>query len=247
MRKSIFGALAVSLCLSSAVMADPLTQARQAYIDGDYQAALTVLEPMAQAGDPIAQNIMGAAYADGRGVDADPEKAREWYEKAAASGLAKAYYNLGNLHKKAGRYDQAVTAYQVAMDKDYGAAFYERGKMLRHGIGGPVLIKQAIAAFERGMQSGSDEAGIELAEMYRLGEGVPLNTAKAREIYAELATYGNAVALGNLALMYEMGLGGAKDMAAAYALYRQAVDLGDENAAKNLAEFRQTTSGYWAE
>ena len=241
-------ALVILIGLSPPVAADALNEARQDYIDGNYQAALAVLEPMARSGNATAQNIMGAAYEAGHGVGPDPEKARAWYEQAAAQGLAKADYNLGLLHKKAGRYDGAVMAFEAAMALDYGAAFYERGKMLRYGIGGPVLSAQAAAAFERGLNLGNAPAGVELAEMHRLGEGMPQDAAKARGLYQAAAISGNAVALGNLALMYETGLGGVQDHAAAYALYQQAVARGDENAVKNLAAFRQNTkdtAGYW--
>ncbi len=39
--------------------------------------------------------IAGVRYAEGRGVDKDEAKAAQWYEAAAAQGLAQAQHNLG--------------------------------------------------------------------------------------------------------------------------------------------------------
>ena len=44
-------------------------------------------------------SILGLAYANGFGVTQDYVKAREWYEKAAARGDAKAMRKLGELYR----------------------------------------------------------------------------------------------------------------------------------------------------
>lgn len=48
----------------------------------------------AEAGDPDAQNRLGAQYAEGDGVPQDWEQAVEWFEKGAQQGNAIAQYNL---------------------------------------------------------------------------------------------------------------------------------------------------------
>ena len=58
--------LSLSLAFGAgAAVAGPVDDARLAYIAGNYSVALQVLIPAAEAGDPNAQNIVGAAYEDG--------------------------------------------------------------------------------------------------------------------------------------------------------------------------------------
>ena len=49
---------------------------------------------LAKAGDPIAQNDLGAMYQKGEIVHQDYSKAVEWYQKAADQNLPIAQYNL---------------------------------------------------------------------------------------------------------------------------------------------------------
>ncbi|ETA53094.1 hypothetical protein P279_05155 [Rhodobacteraceae bacterium PD-2] len=51
----------------------------------------------AEAGNPVAQNILGASLSEqdgGKGLDYDPERALDWYEKAVAQGYDRALYNM---------------------------------------------------------------------------------------------------------------------------------------------------------
>jgi len=62
------------------------------------QSPKTELERMVQradAGDPVAQNNLGAAYSDGEGVPEDDVEAVKWFRLAAEQGEAMAQNNLG--------------------------------------------------------------------------------------------------------------------------------------------------------
>lgn len=58
---------------------------------------LPLMLPLAEAGDPKAQNIVGLCYRDAVGVSSDKEKALHWFRRAAQQGEAKAQSNLGHL------------------------------------------------------------------------------------------------------------------------------------------------------
>ena len=45
-----------------------------------------------------AQYNIGNLYAEGLGVELDPQKALKWFRQAAESGLADAQYNLGSMY-----------------------------------------------------------------------------------------------------------------------------------------------------
>ena len=56
------------------------------------------LEEDAKNGYPVAQCLLGMKYMGGIGVRRDYQKAREWYEKAAAQDYAMAQYFLGVMY-----------------------------------------------------------------------------------------------------------------------------------------------------
>lgn len=58
---------------------------------------IQVLLTRAESGDAPAQYAVGLAFAAGRGVPQDYERARHWYQRAAAQGYAAAENNLGVL------------------------------------------------------------------------------------------------------------------------------------------------------
>ena len=53
--------------------------AHQAYENGDYDKALKILLPLAEADDAKAQNNLGYMYLNGIGVEKDYAKAHKWY------------------------------------------------------------------------------------------------------------------------------------------------------------------------
>ena len=68
-----------------------------AYMDGDYAAALENLTPEAEADDVIAQYFLGEMYLHGKGVDQDFAQAAGWYERAAINGHPDAQAAIGSL------------------------------------------------------------------------------------------------------------------------------------------------------
>jgi uncharacterized protein len=78
-----------------------------AYNRRDYSTALLTLEPLAQAGDAVAQCYIGVMYLNGQGVPEKPDLALEWLSKAAPTlqplaqaGDGPAQYCLGVMYLK---------------------------------------------------------------------------------------------------------------------------------------------------
>ena len=69
-----------------------------AYKAGAYQRAINLWLPLAEAGDPRAQEFIGILYEEGHGVPQDIGKAIAWYERAADSRGMAAQYNLGRIY-----------------------------------------------------------------------------------------------------------------------------------------------------
>jgi len=96
--KSLLVALVVSLSLAAPVLAGPYEDGRAAFKRGDFKTALQLLRPLAEKGNSIAQNILGIAYQEGLGVEADIDTSLIWYRKAAEQGNAESQHELGTLY-----------------------------------------------------------------------------------------------------------------------------------------------------
>ncbi|WP_374652973.1 tetratricopeptide repeat protein [Dongia sp.] len=92
-----------------------------AYYKGDFQAAYDAWLPLAEAGDAVAQNSLGALFDHGLGVTEDNAEAARWYEMAAQQGLPLAMRNLGN---------QYATGHGVPFDLDLARQWYEKAAAL---------------------------------------------------------------------------------------------------------------------
>ncbi|WP_334192002.1 tetratricopeptide repeat protein [Pararhodobacter sp.] len=223
----------------AAVAAD-LATARRLFTEGRYAEGLAILRPAAEAGDPVAQNIVGVAYDDGLGYAADPVAARYWLTRAAEAGDARAQLNLGQLLRD-GRSGIAVDMVaarhwiQSASDLGYGPASSALGRMVERGIGGPVDLSEALRLYRIGQAAGDPWASEYLAHLYLNGTGVPQDEALARRYFSEAAAGGVAQAQSNYGYMLETGAGGPVDLAQAEALYRQAMTGGYARAGYNLA------------
>ena len=96
--KLAFMALALSAGLCSLAAAKPLEEGMDAYLRGDYAAALKLLAPLAREGDPAAQSSIAFMYQNGLGVPQDQNQAATWFHEAAEHGYAPAMVNLGAMY-----------------------------------------------------------------------------------------------------------------------------------------------------
>jgi TPR repeat protein len=75
----------------------------QAFKQQNYARAAQLALPLATAGDMTAQEIMGNIYQLGLCGEWDYAQAREWYEKAIASGSGLAANNLATIYSMGDR------------------------------------------------------------------------------------------------------------------------------------------------
>jgi len=94
--KAVLAILSLLLC-ATGWSADHAA-GQDAYNSGDYQAALTEWQPLAEEGYADAQFGLGLMYANGFGVSLDDTLALKWYGMAADQGHAKAQCNLAVFH-----------------------------------------------------------------------------------------------------------------------------------------------------
>ncbi|HET7085968.1 MAG TPA: tetratricopeptide repeat protein [Rhizomicrobium sp.] len=89
----------LSIMPAAAVPADQaFRQGLSAYNSGDYQKAMRIWLPLAQAEDSSAQAGIGFMYHRGLGVATDNGKAAYWLRKAAEHGQPEGQMMLGSLY-----------------------------------------------------------------------------------------------------------------------------------------------------
>ena len=69
-------------------------EAYAAVLTNDYEKAATLLKPMAEKGNALAQGALGQFYLKGLGVKQDFVQAMRWLEKASANGDSESSFTL---------------------------------------------------------------------------------------------------------------------------------------------------------
>lgn len=93
----------------------------EAFYKGQYTVAFRLLRPVAERGDPSAQNTLAGMYARGIGTSKDYAEALKWYRLSAEQGNAAALEPLGAIYEKGlgvpPDYVEAHTWYELATDR----------------------------------------------------------------------------------------------------------------------------------
>jgi len=115
-----------------------LEEGRRLYFEGDYEAAKSVWEPLAEAGDARALYNMATLYRRGLGVDRDQERAWDLLRQSAEKGFAEAQYLLADLtmrdrEAEEGERQQAVRWWLAAAGQDHALSQYRLGLLYWNG------------------------------------------------------------------------------------------------------------------
>lgn len=203
-----------------------------------YQSFDEALE-QAGAGDPAAQNYVGAAYLVGAGVVPDPAAALRWFTAAAEQGNALAQNDLGMLFGEGvvvPRDDaQALFWFRAAADQGLVVACLNLARCYTEGRGTPVDMTQRVywlrKAAEAGDVDGLNELGVSLLH----GIGTDEDPVSAAVMFLRAAEQGLPHAQFNLAECLEVGRGIPADPAEAVRWYARAADQSFPPAMNNLA------------
>lgn len=147
----------------------------------DFATAYAEWAPLAEAGDPRAQNGLGILYANGFGVARDHGRAFAWFRRAAIQGLPDAQNNVGRHYQfglgRAADAAEAARWYKRAARAGYVAAQGNLGAMYARGEGVPKDLLRAyfwwsLAAAEgdsASMIAREDAAGLMTARQIKVG------------------------------------------------------------------------------
>jgi TPR repeat protein len=131
--------VAIAIMLPATSWSEDFATGQEAYFSGDYQAAMTEWQPLADAGHMDGQYGMGLLYANGFGVDMNDEQALKWYGLAADQGHAEAQCNLAVMHANGWGVPQsnetALKWYTLAAEQGVTQAQVSLATMYRDGFG----------------------------------------------------------------------------------------------------------------
>ena len=122
----VAGALAGLLFSGATASAGPWEDGMVAYNRGDYLPATRLFRPLAEAGNPKAQNQIGLMYRKGEGTAPSPARAFMWFSLAAKRGDGKAKAGLRDVSKTMtpGEISQAQQMAQACQASNYRACEY---------------------------------------------------------------------------------------------------------------------------
>jgi len=189
-----------ALLLAATAMISPATSAQTSpalsdalvrYTRLDYVKALEMLLPLAQGGDPVAQEVLGSMYARGEGFPADEAAAYYWFTLAADAGRTEAQFQLGRIFRDG-----------AGVPRDGKTALYWFGRAAQQGspdamnAAGEIYLGRydvnidyaaALEWFLNAAEHGSAQAMLNIGTRYALGQGVARDEIEAFKWF-ELAT-----------------------------------------------------------
>jgi TPR repeat protein len=157
-----------------------------AWMKGDYAAAVALWRPLAEKGDAEAQFNLAQAYRLGRGVPINLAAAQTWYERAAESGHPNAQTMLGAMLFENGNRTGGLRWLKRAAESGEASGLLMYGTALFNGDGVPQDPILGYAYVSRAAAKGLPAARDTLAQMDRIlpledrKKGLAIAMAKAK-------------------------------------------------------------------
>jgi TPR repeat protein len=163
--------MALALGLHGSALAG-FTEGANAYNARNYALALKEIAPLAKAGNPDAQHLLGLMYYMGRGVPRDYPQALIWHRKAALAGKADAQYIVGAMYYTGNSVPQdqklAVAWFRKAAEQGHAEAQHALGLMYRYHVAGmPQDVVLAYMLWNLAAASGNTNATEQRASIAR--------------------------------------------------------------------------------
>lgn len=226
----------------------------------DFQEAMRLFCQEAERGNALAMYDLGRMWADGLGVEADPDAAREWYRKALNAFLSaekelperkKTYlqYRIGKMYL-AGLgteqdYETAALWLERAAEKSHKCAQYTLAGLYAKGQGVEKDLKHAFELYHASAIQGNPYASYEMAKMFRDGTGTKKSAVQAEEHFQDAFSGFQVLEEQShddklqyrLGQMLYQGIGTERDEEEAVRYWQQAAKLGNVNAQYALGKF----------
>ncbi|MDH6265675.1 localization factor PodJL [Rhizobium sp. SG_E_25_P2] len=153
------------------------------------------LAAAAKKADPLAFFEIGARFADGRGLAADPKAAITWYQRAADAGFAPAQYRLASIYEKGLGVDRDIakarTLYAEAAAQGNTSAMHNLAVLNATGAEGKPDFAEAARWFKEAAEHNVRDSQYNLAILYARGNGVPQDLTQSYKWFAVAAMQGD--------------------------------------------------------
>ncbi|KAH3762868.1 sel1 repeat family protein [Pelomyxa schiedti] len=191
-------------------------------------------------------SLLGALYVQ-EGLDKDPNKAFQLFQRATDAGDARGMFNLGLCYGNGTGVDkdltQAIQLWRRSADAGNTRAMLKLAVCYRHGWGVCRDSKQSIFFLQRAADGGDASAQGNLGVCYKNGEGVDCDIKRAVSLWTMASDSGNATAMNNLGVCYKTANGVDEDVKRGVSLYMRAAAAGSSEGMYNLAVCYQTGDG----
>jgi TPR repeat protein len=198
------------VALNPEAIAD-FTRAARLYQGGklsvDFSETDKDLQIRANAGDPVAEFLLGQAYEVGLGLPKDMRQTTEWFARAAAASRA-AMASQPAPKSFAEAFDLTMKS---AERGDPNAELYI-GLAYDLGQGVPHSGAEAARWYRKAASQGSYAAENNLGVLDHAGDGLPKDDAEAALWFERAANHGSAAGQFNLGCMYYSGEGRPRDL-----------------------------------
>lgn len=241
----LFPLLCIFILLQcNAVWGETYEEGKKAYLDKDYEKALSILKPLAEQGDSQAQVTLGIMYDFGHGVGKDTTEAIKWYIKAAEQGIPAVQHDVGVKYFQGQDVEQDYlkAAYWWEQSANAGLADsqFNLGLLYYRGIGLDIDYQKASSLFISAAEQDHPHAQYSLAVMYAFGQGLDKDYGRALQWFKKSASHDVAQAQFNLGVFYENGYGLEEDIVTAKKWYALAANGGLNEAKSKLVELEKT-------
>lgn len=145
---------------------------------------------------------LGAKYEDGKDVEQDLVKAKEYYEKAIELGSIDAANALGALYANTGDYANAKKYFLIASKQGDEIANFNLGGVSFIDFKTGQVNSEAIKYYKLSGEKGYAPAYVALGDMYATGEGAKPDEKLAEDYYFKAVELNDSVAIDRLALLY---------------------------------------------
>ena len=169
------------------------------------RSAIEMLERLWDEEYTIAAHQLGKVYRDGLGVDADTEKAIEWFKKAAERGELCSAHALGKLMLSTDTPDDGVRWLKYAAGKAYHYSQYTLGKLYLKGEHVSQNVDKGLEYLRASAGRGNQFAQYTLGKLYLKGEHVGQEVDTALKYLRASAEQRNQFAQYTLGKLYLSG------------------------------------------
>lgn len=228
---------AIAACLA-AVEQDPQDMqsrarlARAYYISQQYEAMYPHVELAAEAGSALAQQLLGDALVDGKGIEKDFERSFALLEASAAQNYAPGIYSLGLSYRAGEGVEKndakAAELFARAAGLDHRFALGDLGMMKLLADGVELDIEGGVALLERAAELRDSYAMMQLGYFYSDSDLVPHDGRRALDYFLAAEAAGETQGASAAAYIYLVEYDGVEaDFAEAERLARKAADAED--------------------